>query len=199
MIGRIDNKLAKRARRVVRRGFSLVELLIALAITAALMVATMTALDASFTAYQTTTETASTHAIGRLTVDRIQAMIRTGQGFGPLPLVPSPTTLKSDYIDIVTPAGQQITIEWQSSAEALYVIVDGDEHLLMEGVIAQTDPDTGETVAPFTLEFASGRQLYRATIDFLIVPDDNMSVVLDGDSEQTLHLIASSMPRSLAY
>ena len=191
--------LPKKGRRAVRRGFSLVELLVALAITAALMVATLTALDASFTAYQTTTETASTHAIGRLTVDRIQAMIRTGQGFGPLPLLPSQTTLESNYIDIVTPAGEQITIEWQPSTESLYVIVNGDEHLLMEGVIAQNDPVTGESVAPFTLDFAAGRQLYRATIDFLIVPDDNMNVVLDGDSQKTLHLIASSMPRSLAY
>ena len=191
--------LPKRARRAVRRGFSLIELLVALAITAALMVATLTALDASFTAYQTTTETASTHAIGRLTVDRIQAMIRTGQGFGPLPSLPSQTTLESNYIDIVTPAGEQITIEWQPSTESLYVIVNGDEHLLMEGVIAQSHPVTGESVSPFTLEFAAGRQLYRATIDLLIIPDDNMNVVLDGDSQETLHLIASSMPRSLAY
>lgn len=195
----MKQRFVQRRRQMVRRGFSLVELLIALAITATLMVATMTALDASFTAYQTTTETASTHAIGRLTVDRIQAMIRTGQGFGPLPSLPSETTLASNYIDIVTPEGQQVTIEWQASTEALYVIVDGEEHLLMEGVIAQSDPGTGEAIAPFTLEFASGRQLYRATINLLIVPDDNMSVVLDGDSQQTLHLIASSMPRALTY
>ena len=44
-----------------RRGFNLLEMLIALALTAALMAATMVALDASFMAYQTTTELASTH------------------------------------------------------------------------------------------------------------------------------------------
>lgn len=199
MNSQVKQRFVRARRHTARRGFSLVELLIALAITATLMVATMTALDASFTAYQTTTETASTHAIGRLTVDRIQAMIRTGQGFGPLPSTPADTTLESHYLDVITPEGQQVTVEWQESSEALYVIVDGEEHLLMEGVIAQSDPATGESIAPFTLEFASGRQLYRVTINLLIIPDDNMSVALDGDSQQTLHLIASSMPRALAY
>ena len=43
-----------------RRGFNLVELLLALVISAALLTATMVALNASFMAYQATTEVAST-------------------------------------------------------------------------------------------------------------------------------------------
>ena len=48
------------SRTRTRRGFNLIELLIALAITASLLTATMVAIHASFQAYQTTTEVAST-------------------------------------------------------------------------------------------------------------------------------------------
>ena len=48
----------RRRRRSItrRRGFNLVEVLIAMAITAALLTATLVALDASIRAYQSTTE-----------------------------------------------------------------------------------------------------------------------------------------------
>ena len=55
-------------RRRRRRGFNLVELLIALAISATLLTATMLALAASFMAYQSTTEVASTHTLSRPTL-----------------------------------------------------------------------------------------------------------------------------------
>ena len=83
-----------RRRLIARRGFNLVELLIALAISAALLTATMVALNASFTAYQMTTEVASTHTIGRLTIERMQALIRTGTDFGPFPVNPRHTIFK---------------------------------------------------------------------------------------------------------
>ena len=68
----------KRMKHRIRRGFSLVELLIALAISAALLVATLFALQTSFMAYQVTADQASTHAVGRLVVHRVMAMIRAG-------------------------------------------------------------------------------------------------------------------------
>ncbi len=94
------------ALRRRRRGFNLVELLIALAITAALLAATMVALDASFTAYQSTTEWASTHTIGRLTMHRMQALIRTGVTFGPVPINPNDSLVQENYIEIIMPSGQ---------------------------------------------------------------------------------------------
>ena len=69
-----------RSRRTLRRGFNLVELLVALSISATLLTATMVALDASFKAYQMTTEVASTHTIARLTMHRMLALIRTSKG-----------------------------------------------------------------------------------------------------------------------
>jgi prepilin-type N-terminal cleavage/methylation domain-containing protein len=74
-------------KRPIRRmrAFSLVEMLIALAISAALLAATLVALQTSFRAYQVTTDQASTHAVGRLVLHRMTAMIRSGQDFRPLP------------------------------------------------------------------------------------------------------------------
>lgn len=186
-------------RAMARRGFNLVEMLIALAISAALLTATMVALDASFTAYQMTTEVASTHTIGRLTMHRILALIRTGVEFTPVPDDPRDTIRESDYLDILTPDGEVISIEWHEDEEALYVVVDGQEALLMEGVIAQYDPDTGERIQPFTLEYELGNILHRATVDFAIVPDDNMSVEMDGDNQEVIRLVASAMPRLSAF
>ncbi|MHC4100466.1 MAG: hypothetical protein ACYSW1_06230, partial [Planctomycetota bacterium] len=56
-----------------------------------------------------------------------------------------------------------------------------------------------QQIAPFTLEWEVGRKLYRATVDITVVPDDNMSVELDGDNQQEIRLVATAMPRIEAY
>jgi prepilin-type N-terminal cleavage/methylation domain-containing protein len=189
----------------VRRGFNLVELLIALGITAALLTATLVALNASFRAYQATTEVSSTHTIARLTMNRMTMMIRVGEDFGPFPTNPLDTTVSSDFVEFATPDGDIMTLEFDESQEALLVTVmnpaTGDENTypLLEGVLRQTDSD-GDPIAPFTLQYAKGRNLYRATIDLLIKPDDNMSLSIEGNNDsQLIHLVSSAMPRMAAY
>jgi prepilin-type N-terminal cleavage/methylation domain-containing protein len=192
-----------------RRGFNLIELLISLAITAVIMVGTMVAIRASFMAYQTTTEVASTNAIARLAMHRMLAMIRTGQDFlGPYPDDPNELLLESTYIDLVTPEpdSDQIRIEWIETADAshpvgnaLYASINGgNPDAILEGVVATVD-GAGNPIMPFTLEYIAGRQLSRVTIDLTIVPDDNMSVTLDGDNTATIRLVASTMPRITSY
>ena len=61
-----------------RRAFSVPELLIALLISAMLLLATMMALSASFHAFQTTTRTVSTSVSGRIIIERLQSMVRSG-------------------------------------------------------------------------------------------------------------------------
>src|SRR5687767_3233171 len=106
------NLTITRHRRLQRRGFNLVELLIALAITSALLTSVLVALNASFMAYQATTEVASTHTIGRLTVHRILAMIRTGKSFEPNPDNPVDTVLTSYSMTFEDTYGQVIKLEW---------------------------------------------------------------------------------------
>jgi prepilin-type N-terminal cleavage/methylation domain-containing protein len=188
-----------------RRGFSLVELLIALGITAALLTATLVSLNASFMAYQSTTEVASTHTIGRLTMHRMLAMIRMGKEFGPFPTNPLDTTLTSDFIEFETPDGDFMELEFDEGNELLQVtVIDGDTaatatYTLLEGVVRQFDGD-GDPIPTFTMQYEKGRNLYRATIDLMIRPDDNMSVSMDGDNDATtIRLVASAMPRMAAY
>jgi hypothetical protein len=179
-------------------------MLIALAITASLMAATLVALDASFRAYQMTTEEASTHTIGRLAMHRMLAMIRTGQEFGPFPVDPTTTIVESDFVEFIledgTPDGQFVELRWDETAEALYVTIDsGTPQLLLEGVLAQEDDD-GNEIPMFTLEYEFGRNLYRATIDMLIQPDDNQGTDIDGQfANAPIHIVASAMPRVAAY
>lgn len=190
--------IPRNPRNFIRRGFNLVELLIALAITSALLTSVLVALNASFMAYQATTEVASTHTIGRLTMHRIMAMIRVGEEFGPFPTDPLNPVISEVTMQFRNPAGQLIELKWDENEEALYVSVDGSEHLLLQNVVKQYDED-GNHVKPFTLEYEKGRHLHRATIDLMIKPDDNMSVALDGDNQQTIRLVASAMPRLAAY
>ena len=96
-----------RARRTVRtsrrRGFSLVEVLIALTITATLLTATMAALDACFKSYKINNESASTNVVARIVMQRLTAMIRTGESFGPYPANPITTPdIESTWMEFVS-------------------------------------------------------------------------------------------------
>jgi prepilin-type N-terminal cleavage/methylation domain-containing protein len=193
-----------------RRGFNLIELMIALAITSALLVATMIALDASYTAYQRTTRAASTHNVSRITMDRIQSLIRNGESFDPRPADPNDSIVESDYLDIYLPpndAGVEraMRVEWVENEEALYVRTlnpaNGnviDSFLLLEGVIPQYD-NGGERIKPFTLEYHLGHALLRTLINIMIVPDDNLDVDIDGDDVYVIHLVGTAVPRRVAY
>ena len=182
-----------------RRGFNLVELLIALAISAVMLTATLVALDVSFRAYQTTTEEASTHTISRLAMHRMITMIRSGTEFGPMPVDPRDTTVFSDFIEFVLPNGDVLIIEWREDTQTLVVEIGAEEHVLLGGVVAQFDPDTGERIPPFTLEYELGRTLFRATVDLMVIPDDDQATDLDRGQARPIRMVASAMPRSLVY
>lgn len=196
-----------RPTRVIRRGFNFVELLIALAISAALLTATMVALQTSFIAYRKTTRSASSHTIGRLVMDRMQTLIRTSTEFGPRPVNPANPIVETDVIEFITSGEtpQGIVIEWVENEEALYVrLFDPDSgtitssHVLLGGVVAQFDEE-GQRVRPFTLEYDKGRYLYRATIDLAVVPDDTQRLAVEGDEPSIIRLVGSAMPRTAAY
>jgi prepilin-type N-terminal cleavage/methylation domain-containing protein len=198
---------ASAARRNTRRGFNLLELLIALTISATLLTATMAALDASYYAYQRTTEVASSHIVSRLMMHRMLTLIRTGNEFGPFPVDPKVAIVESDFIEFRATNGVIVRLAWDQDDEALYLTTDttGDGDLadeipykLLDGVIPTLDEDD-EVVKPFKLEYELGRKLYRATINLSVVPDDNMDLAIEGDSAEVLRLVGSALPRSSAY
>lgn len=205
---------SNRVRRRSRRAFNLIELLIALAITASLLTATMAALDASFTAYQRTTENASTTAISRLIITRIMTLIRTSDEFAPFPTNPTDTLIEETFIEFRTPDNDVLHIEWVENPDpglgfpvgnALYMWAAStpQPQLLLEGVIRREEDIDGdgvlEQIFPFTLEWEPGRILHKATIDLTVIPDDNQSLTIEGDYGQELRLVSSARPRREAF
>ena len=199
-------RLVKHQRRAAR-GFSLAEVLIALAITGTLLTAALAALDASFKSYKMTTESASTHVVSRMVMNRIMTMLRTGTEFDPTlrPARPrrEPGAFRRDRVrDRREPRGRHA--RGASSArpgrpalgprEIWYVQMDFDggdmtskeERPLLTGV---------EGLA-FTLEYDVGTRLVRATVDMTVRPNDFQDASFGSELDvPTIRLISSVSPR----
>jgi prepilin-type N-terminal cleavage/methylation domain-containing protein len=201
-----------RSRFRSRRGFSLVEMLIALAIAAMLMTATLGALDASWRSYKVTTESASTHVVSRIVASRILSLIRTGTEFGPYPadfLDPAQNPIPdAGYIEFLAESdrlqGNNVVtrIERRNSEtqpgmfELWYVRLDasGDAPTVLE----EKPMLRGVQEATFILEYEPGPRLKRATIDIAIQPDDERDIAMGlGDPAPTIRLVASAVPKQL--
>jgi len=196
-----------------RRGFSLVEMLIALAITATLLTAMLVSLDFNFKRYQSTSESASMHVVGRLVTHRILSQVRTGTTFGPAPsdvLDPAQNPVITDNIEFITEADRaaglnQVTrfefrpdpVDPAAPGSLWYVLINADAD---PAVLIQERPLlSGVRTAQFTLDFDEETWLLdRATIDITLDPDvelaANSSVAEMPDS---VRLIASATPRQL--
>lgn len=191
----------------------MIEILIALTISAMLMTATLAALDASYKQYKSTTESASTHVVSRIVMHRLLAMIRTGVEFGPFPadvydLAQNPVV--SDFIefrserDLAVGLNRITRIELRAGpdpagpGELWYVLIDAgasnplitEERPLIRGVVQLA----------FTLRYNQQDALLdRATIDMTIEPNDSQDLRLgatgDASAPQTIRLVASAAPR----
>ena len=180
------------------RGFSIPELLIAMTISTVLLLATMMALSASFHAFQETTRTASTGVSGRVVLERIQTLVRTGVDFGPLPSDPLTTSMTSDSLEISVGDGTWITLEWDDATGTLYWNDGEGSWPLLEGVSQLVEED-GDRIPPFTLQFRDGRWLERAVIDLVVEDDPNQNLRIEGDQDEPVRLIGSAMPRVVAW
>lgn len=191
----------------------MVEMLLALTISAMLMTATLAALNASFIQYKSTTESASTHVVSRIVMHRLLSMIRTGVQFGPFPAnvydtAQNPVT--SDYIEFVserdlTAGLNRITrVELRPGAdqsgpgEMWWVQIDmsGDSPVILQ----ERPLIRGVVALAFTLHFnRQSAALDLASIDMTIAPNDSqdlrVGVTSDPAAPQTIRLIASASPR----
>lgn len=196
-----------RCRNAFRRGFSLVELMIALTITATLLTATLAAFNTSFQSYKLTSESAGTHVVARIIMQRVTAMIRTGDRFGPYPANPVRTPIitsnRLEFVSFQDPANNTehiSTLERRAGDEdtgpyelwyTVTVYQDGSfsdfrEERLLENLVE----------LEFTLEYEVGPRLKRATIDMLIRPDDLDDAAIAADLDApTIRLVASAAPR----
>ena len=202
----------KRTVRPSRRGFSLVEMLIALAISSMLLTATLGALDASWRSYKVTTESASTHVVSRIVISRILSLVRTGTEFGPYPadfLDPDANPIPdAGYIEflaesdrlqgnnIITRIERRASIAQPGSFELWYLRIDMDDG---EPVTLEEKPMLrGVQEAIFILEYEPGPRLKRATIDLSIQPDDDRDIAMGlGGPTPIIRLVASAVPKQL--
>jgi len=196
-----------------RRGaFSIVEMLVALSITATLLTATMVALDSSYKSYKITTEGASTNVISRMVMHRMITMIRTGENFGPYPIDPldvDQNPVRSNSIefetfrDEATNRWRIVSLERRAATEAAqgpfelwYVQVDFTDGV--ESAREQRPLITGVQDLWFTLEYDVGPRLARATVDFTVRPNDFQEASFHNDLETpTIRLVSSVSPRRL--
>jgi prepilin-type N-terminal cleavage/methylation domain-containing protein len=213
--------------RAARRAFSLVEMLIALAISGALLSATLVALDTTFKGYEVNADSASSHVVTRIAVNRIMGLVRTGADFGPMPgdvLDNAQNPMVADYFEFVSErdgAGDPVTltrIEYRyDGAGALYrswgvsqtppalgfePTGPGELHLV------QIDADTGAETSflllervrsvRFVLSYDVGPRLERCTMDITVEPAIPEDLKLESDAPpQTVRLVASAMPRRI--
>tara|TARA_A100000171_G_scaffold51688_1_gene66782 strand:- start:13447 stop:14013 length:567 start_codon:yes stop_codon:yes gene_type:complete len=185
----------------------MIEVLISLTITSTLLTATMAALNTSFKGYQVTSEGASTNVVARIVMQRLTAMIRTGDSFGPYPVNPVLTPeIESDYIEFVSfrelsTGTERVTrLERRDATgndgpyELWYIVttyVDG----------TYEDQDTAPLLSglndvKFVMEYDVGPRLKRATVDLIIQPDDMQDLTVGSSlAAPTIRLVASASPR----
>ncbi len=121
-----------------KRGFTIVELLLALAIGAMLLVAVAAAFNASAMNYQENEAIFNTINTARQALLRMTSQLRTSEGVDPN----SPAKECSFY----TSAGEDITYQYRSADKKLYLITnsDGQEYVLCDNVADMTFDSTSE-------------------------------------------------------
>ncbi len=201
-----------RVSRRAARAFSLIELIIALTITAMLLTATMVAIDASFQAYAAAAESASTQTTTRLVTHRLLSLIRTSSAHGPLLAEAAYTdgagvnwpavtldgdTITSHYLELVDAKGDLIRIEYRAGEEELWI-----SRTPLVGMPQPSQPLLGGVkAASFFAKRRYDRDgvlvLERASVDLLVEADDDSSLEMETASITQIRIIASTMPRRL--
>ncbi len=193
-----------------RAGFSLAEVLIALAITGTLLTATLGALDASFKSYKVTTESASTNVISRMVIQRLMSMIRNGVEFGPYPV----DVLDSAQNPLTTESIEFVTFDDGYTRKV--VLIDSratdDKSLgpnqlwytqttFVNGTISVQEARpllSGVAQVRFVLEYDVGPRLARATCDLTIKPNDYQDASFGSDmTAPMIRLVSTVAPRRL--
>ena len=166
-----------------------------MAISAVLLTGLFTSIQTSIDAYSRTSADGVNRLTSRLLIERIALLVRTGSSFGPLPSSVTINEVQSNTLELTTPAGQEVTITWNSLSETLEMDVDGTIATVLGGVTQNVD---GITIAPFLLQFENGTTLQRVTINLAVIPDIEHSTTMDGGGE-LVRLTASVMPRAQLY
>lgn len=197
------------------RGLSIIELLLALSISAMVLLSVVVATDVSFYAYASAAESASTQSASRLVMQRLITTIRTTtlhDAYDPNdPAVtladPAQPPVQSVGIEMVDPDGRLIKVWWLLNADYndpdlgdLWYQQDANAaQPMLEGVRIQRTA-VGAQPYIFTLTSRSsdaGLLLNRATIDLTVEPGSDATLAIESyqGAADPVRLVASTVPR----
>lgn len=186
-------------------------MLISLAISAALLVATMVAVDTSFRAYADAAEQASTQAATRMVANRLLTLIRTSTAHGPLvpdagavpPVTLNGNIITSNFIELLAPNNDILRIEYRAVDQELWLITTpagGGADVpqpVLGGVI------NAQFIASRRMDNNGAWVLERGTMDLSVLPDDDATLAVEHrksiEANQTtpIRVIASTNPRKI--
>jgi len=197
-------------------GFTLVEILIAVAITAMLGLAIAAALRASLMAYGTTARSSSANASARMVMQQTMGLIRTANlhdaydpnDSGVTLLAPTHPDhpLRTVGVRMFLNDGREIRIWWASAGvdgqpdlgDLWYEQVGSDAQQLADNVICRRT----EAGDPYVFTLASrtsetGLLLARATLELTVQPDPESGTNIEQNTARTgrITLVGSTMPR----
>ena len=125
------SKIVYRKSKIIdRSGFTLVELLLALAISAMLLAAVAVAFNASAINYQENEEIFKTVNSARQALFRITSQLRTADSVDP--------DAPINECTLMTPGNENVTYRYNSGDNKLYLDTNGDSYVLCEHVTAMT-------------------------------------------------------------
>jgi hypothetical protein len=195
-------------------GLSIVEMLIALSISAVLLIAVTAAIDVSFYAYASAAESASTQSASRLVMQRLITMIRTTTLHDAYdPADPAVTLADPSQPPVQCVGLEMVDSEWRLTkvwwaVNAAYADADlGDLWYQLEANAGQPmleqvriQRTSGGLPYLFTLSSRmsdSGLLLHRATVDLTVEAGADATLALEAyqGAADPVRLIASTVPR----
>lgn len=186
------------ARRYIRRGFTLVEILIAVAIVAGLMICIAGALNACTNSFIANQAAADTLQRGRTTMIRLSQQLRAGTDH--LPLTSSKqtsfvngTTITDNGLTFRDEQDNSVRVSYDSQAKALNVQVDGGTTRRLLSNVSAFSVQMVPIRSATAIKTGGGYdELERVTVTISIDPRVDKKT-LDG---QTLTLSESVTPRA---
>ena len=204
-------KSTRRPRPQRGRGLSLVEMLVALAITSLLLTATMVALDASFRAYASAAETASTQTATRMVVNRLMALMRTSTNHAPTTLAEALAvdggatqtgmTIECNFLDLIDAQDRLIRLEYRADDDELWLRMDDNGNFSFDAGETEQPMLGGVSAASFHAHTRFDDEgvlvLERGSIDLTVEPDQDNTLAIEADDTPAIRVVASTMPRKL--
>lgn len=182
------------------RGLGLVEMLVALSITAALLTAAAIAIDASLKAYSVNQTQAETLHRARIALHRICTLIRTGSDHQPVSVdiqnaFAQGQTVTDSGIELIDPQGNTLQFRFDPEQHRLLLIENDRTHVLLKNV------------KDFRLRMTPSRSVYsiktggdfdrlsRSTLLLTLQPDSDTAHIDPSESERDFTLSTSVTPR----